>query len=343
MVMEEIPHFNAGYGAALTEDGEHELDASIMDGATLGAGAVCAVRTIRNPIRAARAVMDKSDCVLLAGAAADAFAKRAGLDDRAERLFHHRPPPAGPGLAEGARGPRHHRTRLAKRSGTARSARWRWTGTATSRQPPRPAASTTSRRGASATRRSSAPAPTRATACALCRAPARARSSCAASSAYDVAARMSYAGQTLEQATDALVFDVLPSHKIGAGLVAIDAAGRVRRAVQHAGHGARLGRHGWRGERRDAPGRLSRGGRVTRNTQEPILIWGAGAIGGTLGAYWARAGVPVLLVDIVAEHVRGLPHHRAGDRRTGRGVHAGRAGRRRRTSCAARTRASSSP
>ena len=36
---------------------------------------------------------------------------------------------------------------------------------------------------------------------------------------------------------------------------------------------------------------------------EPILIWGAGAIGGTLGAYWARAGVPVLLVDIVAEHV----------------------------------------
>jgi len=37
---------------------------------------------------------------------------------------------------------------------------------------------------------------------------------------------------------------------------------------------------------------------------EPILIWGAGAIGGTLGAYWARAGVPVLLVDVVAEHVQ---------------------------------------
>ena len=38
-------------------------------------------------------------------------------------------------------------------------------------------------------------------------------------------------------------------------------------------------------------------------SDEPILIWGAGAIGGTLGAYWARAGIPVLLVDIVPEHV----------------------------------------
>ena len=37
---------------------------------------------------------------------------------------------------------------------------------------------------------------------------------------------------------------------------------------------------------------------------EPILIWGAGAIGGTIGAYWARAGVPVMLVDVVGEHVR---------------------------------------
>jgi len=46
-----------------------------------------------------------------------------------------------------------------------------------------------------------------------------------------------------------------------------------------------------------------RGRRVSGNRQDPILIWGAGAIGGTLGAYWARAGVPVVLVDVVREHV----------------------------------------
>src|SRR5262245_46660217 len=51
VVMENSPHFNAGHGAALTELGDHELDASIMDGRTLEAGAVCAVRRIRNPIR----------------------------------------------------------------------------------------------------------------------------------------------------------------------------------------------------------------------------------------------------------------------------------------------------
>jgi beta-aspartyl-peptidase (threonine type) len=77
--MEDSPHFNAGYGSALNAAGEHELDASIMDGANLAAGAVCAVRRIRNPIRAARAVMATNDLLLLAGAAADTFAEGAGL------------------------------------------------------------------------------------------------------------------------------------------------------------------------------------------------------------------------------------------------------------------------
>ena len=71
VVMEDSPHFNAGYGAALTEVSDHELDASIMTGDTLMAGAVSAVRRIRNPIRAARAVMEKSDCVLITADAAD--------------------------------------------------------------------------------------------------------------------------------------------------------------------------------------------------------------------------------------------------------------------------------
>ena len=66
---------------------------------------------------------------------------------------------------------------------------------------------------------------------------------------------------------------------------------------------------------------------------EPILIWGAGAIGGTLGAYWARAGVPVLLVDVVGRACAGVPHRRAGDLRAGRGVQGRDPGGRRRMSC----------
>jgi beta-aspartyl-peptidase (threonine type) len=79
MVLEDSAHFNAGYGAALTETSEHELDASIMNGADLAAGAVAGVRRIRNPIAAARAVLETGTTVLLAGPAADSFAERQGL------------------------------------------------------------------------------------------------------------------------------------------------------------------------------------------------------------------------------------------------------------------------
>ena len=77
--LEDAPSFNAGHGAALNAAGEHELDASIMDGATLGAGAVAGVRRIRNPVGAARLLLDEGDAVLLIGAAADRFAERRGL------------------------------------------------------------------------------------------------------------------------------------------------------------------------------------------------------------------------------------------------------------------------
>lgn len=78
-VLEDNPLFNAGKGAVFTHEGRNELDASIMDGKTLMAGAVAGVTNIRNPISAARAVMEKSEHVMMAGSGAEKFAKEAGL------------------------------------------------------------------------------------------------------------------------------------------------------------------------------------------------------------------------------------------------------------------------
>lgn len=77
--LEDNPLFNAGKGAVFTNEGKNELDASIMDGKTLAAGAVAGVTTVKNPITAARAVMEKSNHVMLAGAGADQFAAQSGL------------------------------------------------------------------------------------------------------------------------------------------------------------------------------------------------------------------------------------------------------------------------
>src|SRR5690606_10294114 len=74
LVLEESPHFNAGKGAVFNAQGGHELDASIMDGRTRSAGAVAGVTTVRNPVRLARAVMERSPDVMLAGGGAEAFA-----------------------------------------------------------------------------------------------------------------------------------------------------------------------------------------------------------------------------------------------------------------------------
>ena len=88
VALEDDPRFNAGRGAVYTAAGTHELDASIMDGATLRAGAVAAVSRIRNPVLAARAVMEKSEHVLLAGKGAEAFARQHGLAFVSARYFH---------------------------------------------------------------------------------------------------------------------------------------------------------------------------------------------------------------------------------------------------------------
>ena len=87
-VMEDSPLFNAGKGAVFTGAGTNELDASIMDGATLQGGAVAGVKTVKNPISAARKVMEKTWHVLLAGEGADTFAEEQGLEIVPNSYFH---------------------------------------------------------------------------------------------------------------------------------------------------------------------------------------------------------------------------------------------------------------
>ena len=77
--LEDNPLFNSGLGAVLNADGEVELDASVMNGETLQAGAVAVVKTVKNPVSLARLVMEKTPHVLLVGDGADAFARAQGV------------------------------------------------------------------------------------------------------------------------------------------------------------------------------------------------------------------------------------------------------------------------
>ncbi len=226
VVMENSWHFNAGYGAALNTAGEHELDASIMDGATLSGGAVCAVRRIRNPVCAARAVMEQSPSVLIAGLAADEFAAACGLDMVANSYFttERRVAALASIKARAATGTIQMASE-AEKHGTVGAVALDSNGNLAA------ATSTGGFNNKPVGRVGDTP---------ILGAGTYARNGvCAVSgtgqgevfikraAAYDVAARMMYGGQSLKAATNALVFDTLASHKIGAGMVACDAQGNV--------------------------------------------------------------------------------------------------------------------
>ncbi|RYZ69582.1 MAG: isoaspartyl peptidase/L-asparaginase [Lysobacteraceae bacterium] len=87
-VLEDDPYFNAGRGAVFTHDGKNELDSSLMDGATLKAGAVAGVHTVKNPILLARAVMEKSEHVMMVGQGAEVFAREQGVELVDPSWFH---------------------------------------------------------------------------------------------------------------------------------------------------------------------------------------------------------------------------------------------------------------
>lgn len=226
VVMEDSPHFNAGFGAALNTEGEHELDASIMDGATLAGAGVGAVRRIRNPVRAARALMEQGECVLLVGAAADAFAESRGLEMVANSHFTTARRKAALAVLKARQQSGGIRMASeAEKHGTVGAVALDAAGNLAA------ATSTGGFNNKPAGRVGDSP---------LLGAGTYARNGvCAVSgtgqgevfirraAAFDVMARMHYGGQALAAATDALVFDDLSSHGIGAGLIACDAAGNV--------------------------------------------------------------------------------------------------------------------
>ena len=86
-ILEDSPLFNAGKGAVFTADGKNELDASIMNGKTLAAGAVAGLRHVKNPITLARAVMEKSPHVMMIADGAERFAKEQGIEIVDEKYF----------------------------------------------------------------------------------------------------------------------------------------------------------------------------------------------------------------------------------------------------------------
>ncbi len=87
ILLENDIHFNAGKGSVFTKKGGHEMDAAIMDGATVDAGAVAAIKSIRNPIALAAAVMQHSEHVFLSGTEAQDFAATRGIDSEPDDYF----------------------------------------------------------------------------------------------------------------------------------------------------------------------------------------------------------------------------------------------------------------
>jgi len=239
-LLEDCPLFNAGHGAVFTHDETHELDAAVMDGATLRAGAVGCVTRIRRPGRAARAVMEHTEHVLLVGAGAEALAQRLGLElvtpdyfstearreqlrralaaDRAmldhdgASLTFRQPAPPTP-LDETSKFGTIGAVALDAHGNLAAATS---TGGMTNKQPGRVGDSPLIGAGTYADNRTAAVSCT-----------GTGEMFIRAAAAYDVCARMAYAGATLEAAAGAVVMDTLPAIGGRGGLIAVDRRGGI--------------------------------------------------------------------------------------------------------------------
>ncbi|MCX6305063.1 MAG: isoaspartyl peptidase/L-asparaginase [Bacteroidetes bacterium] len=223
--MEDCPLFNAGKGAVLNEYGKAELDASIMDGSTGMAGAVAGVTTIKNPVAAARLVMDKTSHVMLVGRGAESFAKKMGLKpvDSAyfitpERLASWKKWKSSPSGSNGSQAEK-------EKHGTVGAVALDQKGNLAA------ATSTGGQMGKMAGRVGDSPiigAGTYAS-----------NNTCAVSAtgqgeffirnviAYDLSALMEYRGMTVEEAGKLLIAEKLTKQKAAGGLIAVDKDGNI--------------------------------------------------------------------------------------------------------------------
>lgn len=244
VLLEDCPLFNAGHGAVYTSAATHELDAAIMDGSTLAAGAVAGVRSVRNPVLAARAVMLDSPFVLLAGEGADAFARERrlalvgsdyfGTPERLEQLRrmqreggmklaldHDGADRVAQAAANSANAPldpdsKHGTVGAVACDVHGHVAAASSTGGMTNKRPGRIGDTPVIGAGCYANDRTAAVAAT-GTGEAFLRGVA----------AYDVSALMEYAGLSLQQACERVIHEKMPALRGSGGLVAVNARGEV--------------------------------------------------------------------------------------------------------------------
>ena len=225
VVLEDSPYFNAGKGAVFNHDGVNELDASIMDGATRRAGAVAGLHRIRNPVLLARAVMEKSPHVMMAGEGAEAFAKSIGFEfvDPAYFRTEERWQQLQMALA----------AEKAQASATLPATAYFGTVGAVARDAKGQLAAATSTGGMTNKRWGrigDAPvigAGTYASAQCAVSATGWGEFYIRAAVAHDICARMAYRGDSVRAAAEEVVLKVVPALGGDGGVIALDASGRV--------------------------------------------------------------------------------------------------------------------
>lgn len=227
-LLEECPLFNAGIGAVFTHDGTHELDACIMDGNTLEAGAVAGVSHIRNPILAARQVLEYSPHVLLIGRGAETFAQQQGLEPVSPDIFF-----TQERWEQLQRAQANHQTVLDHDAPINSDTKFGTVGAVALDQYGNLAAATSTGGMTNKMAGRVGDSPIIGAGCYANN--ANVAVSCTGTgevfmrtlAAYDIAALMEYGGLSLQQATDRVVMEKLPVLQGSGGVIAIDCEGNV--------------------------------------------------------------------------------------------------------------------